>query len=98
MLRRAPRDVKGLALGSLVAMLLLDAGCAKRQDWIQATLVTADVSGTWHGVAGSSFPYTVTLLLEQQGPRVKGRLTSSRGYGSIEGTVEGDVFRFSGTL
>jgi len=41
--------MKGLAHVSLVGVLLLSAGCAARPDWIQAMLVTADVTGVWRG-------------------------------------------------
>ena len=91
----------------LVAALTCGAGCA-RPDWIEQTLVTVDVTGTWQGgvggtggAGGASYEF----FLEQQGPKVKG---SVRAYGAtlmpggslsgpIEGTVTGDVFSFRQT-
>jgi hypothetical protein len=40
--------MKTIALLILVAVLTCGVGCAK-SDWIQQTLVTADVTGTWVG-------------------------------------------------
>jgi hypothetical protein len=88
--------MKSLARASMAAMLLLSAGCAARPDWIQATLVTTDVTGTWRGLAG---PGSLTLVLKQQGPKVSGRVSGGvRGSGALEGSVEGDVFRFTTTF
>jgi hypothetical protein len=84
--------MKGLASWLLVTMLLLNAGCAARPDWIQATLVTTDVTGTWRGRPG------VTLVLEQRGPKVTGRMLARGNAGPLEGSVEGDVFRFAATF
>jgi hypothetical protein len=96
--------MKGL-LGLLIATTL-ESGCAKT-DWIDRTLVTVDVTGVWIGSAGegkSTFP--VQFDLEQAGSKVKGaaRLQGSGAgragpdvSGSIEGTVEGDVFHFTGS-
>lgn len=59
----------------IVLALTLWSGCA-RPDWIQQTLVTADVTGAWVGstmprlVGGSSLE--VRLELEQEGAKVKG--------------------------
>jgi hypothetical protein len=89
----------------LIAMTLVFApGCAK-QDWIDRTLVTEDVTGPWAGnVRGGSFPAAFRFELEQQGSVVKGffrleggtAVQSGRfsGGGPLEGTVAGDVFRF----
>ena len=70
-----------------LAIALLVSGCAARPDWIEATLVTADVTGTWRGRG-------LTLLLEQRGPKVTGRVLAGPFSGAVEGSVEGDVFRF----
>ena len=44
--------MKTIAWGILVAALACVSGCA-RPDWIEQTLVTVDVTGTWEGfVAG----------------------------------------------
>ena len=91
--------------GLLLAMLLtMDAGCA-RTDWIDRTLVTVDVTGTWYGASagggGAAQGGSFNFDLKQQGSTVKGLLryrgaTTSVGdpSGPIEGTVGGDVFRF----
>ncbi len=97
--------MKAIAWGILVAALACGSGCA-RPDWIEQTLVTVDVTGTWQGsvsgVGAQSALYELTL--EQQGAKVKGSvqrwgsLPHSTGggsnSGSIEGTVAGDVFSF----
>jgi len=88
-------------IGLLIATMLgIGSGCAK-QDWIDRTLVTVDVSGNWTGrweggAAGLLFE------LEQQGSMVKGSMRFTGGGattlgttpGPLEGTVAGDVFRF----
>jgi hypothetical protein len=56
--------------------LLLIAGCA-RADWIESTLVTADVSGTWKGtfVGHSMFgTHPLEMMLEQKGAKVTGTM------------------------
>jgi hypothetical protein len=78
----------------VAAILLFASGCAKT-DWIDRTLVTVDVTGTWETVGSS----TLRLELNQQGPNVTGylRLTgfaSTPGSGPIVGSVAGDTFRF----
>jgi len=81
----------------LVAVLVCGSGCAK-PDWIEQTLVTVDVTGTWRSTEGG----LIELVLEEQGPMVKGtyRIAFPVGLatissGTIEGTVAGDVFRVS---
>ena len=80
-----------------MAVLAFRSGCAK-PDWIQQTLVTADVTGMWRDTDG-----TVELKLEQYGPKVTGAMLwrglqqRYRVSGAIEGTVAGDVFRFKQT-
>ncbi len=81
----------------LVAALACASGCA-RPDWIEQTLVTVDVTGTWQSTAGGWFE----LSLKQQGSRVNGtmRLTGLPGVanlsGPIDGIVAGDQFTFRG--
>jgi hypothetical protein len=84
----------------VAAALTFVAGCA-RGDWIDRTLVTVDVTGTWYGRSGGpGSDREVFLELKQEGSRVTGfaRYTP---YGSgvrpIDGAVAGDVFRFRGT-
>jgi len=99
--------MKTIAWGILVAALACSSGCA-RPDWIERTLVTVDVTGTWQGSVGGpagAGGASYELFLEQEGPKVRG---SVRAYGAtvmpggslsgpIEGTVAGDVFSFRQT-
>ena len=87
-------------MGILIATtLVIGSGCAK-QDWIDRTLVTVDVTGTWEGNAqGTSVANTLQLELNQQGPNVTGYLrmagfAATPGSGPIVGSVAGDTFRF----
>src|SRR5262245_25556391 len=91
----------------LAISLAICLGCAK-QDWIDRTLVTMDVTGTWHGFGGGGGVGSreVVFDLEQQGSTVKGSMRIILGAsqnpfgfrpGPIEGTVAGDVFRFKQT-
>ena len=85
----------------LMLSLVLTMGCAK-SDWIQQTLVTADVTGTWRGSTPNGF---FQLELEQQGAKVKGSIlgtgvrvvAGNRISGRIEGSVAGDLFTFRQT-
>jgi hypothetical protein len=93
---------KVIARVLLAASVTIGAGCA-RTDWIDRTLVTVDVTGTWSG-GTSTGPATATsemsFELEQQGATVKGflRLKTSGAVGDLSGPVEstvaGDLFRF----
>jgi hypothetical protein len=93
--------VAGLLIAAALAFV---SGCAKT-DWIDRTLVTVDVTGTWYGavVSVGTAGGSASLLFEpdQQGSMVKGlvRVIERGGLGTgiggpIEGTVAGDVFRF----
>ena len=89
----------GLVLSVVLAYAL---GCA-RSDWIDRTLVTVDVTGTWEGSAARKSG-TFQLSLEQQGSRVKGFIRSmglcSGGLiiaGQLEGVLAGDRFSFKQT-
>src|SRR5262245_6449670 len=74
----------------LVGVLALASGCA-RPDWIEQTLVTADVTGTWQSNEGTF----LELTLEQRGTKVEGSVLRPKHYaGPIEGTVAGDLFTF----
>jgi hypothetical protein len=93
------RSVRLLFLVTLV----FASGCAK-QDWIDRTLVTVDVTGTWEGTWFTGFG--LLFELEQQGSTVKGSVRFTAGSsqnpqgmrpGPLEGTVAGDVFRFRQT-
>jgi len=52
----------------VVTTFAVRSGCGK-SDWIERTLVTADVTGTWVGRGG-----TLELALEQHGPKVTGKM------------------------
>jgi len=81
----------------IVALAL--SGCAK-PDWIEQTLVTADVTGKWLGScqARSGSVPTIEMTLRQSGPKVTGVGRSSPGGISwtLDGTINGDIFTFSG--
>ena len=104
--RRLADDMKTVAGLLLVTVLGIGSGCAST-DWIDRTLVTVDVTGTWYGGIGGSDVGPMGaggdsfLELEQQGSTVKGPIRFSGGAnltgltgGPINGTVAGDVFRF----
>ena len=89
----------------LVVALACAFGCAK-SDWIQQTLVTVDVTGTWRGSPGgpgTNNPGALFLDLRQEGATVQGFIhqgasgAASSLDGPISGTVAGDVFRFRST-
>jgi hypothetical protein len=86
-------------LGSLG--LLIASGCARRADWIESTLVTVNVTGWWVGNYRSGQGVgEFDMTLYQAGPKVTGDVTmtlASPQYRevSIEGTIAGDVLRFS---
>src|SRR5215471_16636738 len=82
----------------LVAALLACASSCAKPDWIQDTLVTVDVTGTWVRTEGAP----VELKLEQRGSKVTGsiHMRNAAGLdfsGTLEGSVAGDVFRFKQT-
>ena len=86
--------------GQLLIMLALSSlGCA-RGDWTSETLTLVDVTGRWEGqfifrgTGGASHERTITLVLLQKGPKVKGEIQASDGasMGSIEGQVKGETF------
>ena len=98
------RTIAGLLV---LVVLIFGAGCAK-SDWIERTLVTVDVTGTWHGSltgGGNQSTGFLSLEMEQQGSAVKGSVELNatgwvrQAYGRtsarpIAGTVAGDVLRF----
>jgi len=95
--------MKTIAMLLAIAMAV-GSGCATRPDWIERTLVTVDVTGVWYGIqpgaGGGGARAVLWLDLQQQGPKVKGSARTSGGsgivggFGRIEGTISGDVFRF----
>jgi hypothetical protein len=95
----------------IAATLAVGSGCAKT-DWIDRTLVTEDVRGSWSGFwaegrQGAGATVVLLFELEQRGSTVKGFMRFTAGSsaaaaqglrpGPIEGTVAGDVFRFKHT-
>jgi hypothetical protein len=98
--------MKTIARLILVAMLACASGCV-RTDWIDATLVTVDVTGAWLGFfrSDNQLSYEVRFEFEQHGAKVQGSLQTtgagmnwwSPNSGPIAGTVAGDVFRFRQT-
>ena len=96
-----------ITIRSLIATALLFAlGCAKT-DWIDRTLVTVDVTGTWAGSMGGTSSVTTEIRLEarQEGSKVTGyfrpMLSSYPSWtgkaGPIDGNVAGDKFYFKTT-
>jgi len=87
----------------IVAAVAVGSGCAK-QDWIDRTLVTVDVTGSWYGTIGGVGSSMGTnsemwLDLQQAGSKVTGsvRFKPDQAFGSsgpIEGSVSGDVFQY----
>ena len=83
----------------LMVSLVVGVGCAK-PDWIEQTVVTVDVTGTWVGnwtaSAGSGW---MRLELRQNGAKVTGDLrlmgTEVNRDGPIEGRVSGESFTFA---
>src|SRR5215470_3969521 len=84
----------------VAALLACGSGCAKKPDWVQQTLVTVDVTGTWLGSCrGRSFSIpTIGMILAQSGSKVTGQ-GNTPGSTSVrwgaEGSINGDVFRFN---
>ena len=92
-----------------LAVAFVFGSCA-RQDWIDRTLVTVDVTGVWEGRftrtggqagAGPGIGGDIVFVLQQRGAKVTGEMkfsgASSTGSSSevrIEGTVSGDTFSF----
>ena len=99
---RPHTGMKALIRLLVATTLALGSGCAK-QDWIDRTLVTVDVTGTWSGTmmaagsGGAGGARDVVFELEQKGSMIKGTMrVTPRGMApdTLEGTVAGDVFRF----
>ena len=93
-----PLLTRRLAVG---LFLFIVSGCAQRADWVEGTLVTADVTGVWKGNIVSPSPNVVAgefeMTLTQRGARVTGNGWLRAQKFSIEGTVRGDVFSFNGS-
>ena len=91
-----------------IAVAFVFGSCA-RQDWIDRTLVTVDVTGVWEGRftrtggqagAGPGIGGDIVFVLQQRGAKVTGEMkfrgssTSGSSGVRIEGTVSGDTFSF----
>jgi len=91
------------ALGVIAMTFVYASGCAQK-DWIDRTLVTVDVTGSWYGTIGGVGSSMGTnsemwLDLQQAGSKVTGsvRFKPDQAFGSsgpIEGSVSGDVFQY----
>ena len=91
----------------MAAALAIGSGCATSPDWIERTLVTVDVTGTWYGaIAAGTTTAEILIDLKQEGPKVAGSVrwkgfafTTNVGDlpGLVEGTVNGDRFEFRRT-
>jgi hypothetical protein len=98
--------MRAVARMLVAGAMVLSAGCAST-DWIDRTLVTVDVTGSWYGSMGAGSvmgtPSEIYLELEQKGQTVTGfvRVKPDQALkapnGPIDGTVTGDVFRFRDT-
>src|SRR5215467_8140918 len=78
-----------------IALVFL-MGCAQK-DWIDRTLVTENVTGSWTGSLGVGGCYRdVRLDLQQDGTKVTGVATISLSGAPfpIQGGMAGDVFTF----
>jgi hypothetical protein len=86
----------GLAAWLAISSLLFTALACARTDWIQETLVTVDVTGTWSGSCVRPGTYAAgNIEMTLSGSRVTGQSRAMPGHVSpIEGTVSGDVFRY----
>ncbi len=83
-----------IAASALLAMALMSTvGCASK-DWIDRTLVTENVTGSWTGTVGGRSSFR--LDLKHEGPKVTGACQWLGGGApeAIEGSVAGDVFTF----
>lgn len=99
---RIVKRTRGLLL---LLLLLASAGCARR-DWTDL-LVLTDVTGTWTGTmrGGIVLPSPLQLTLRQQGAKVVGtssisgvtatQATVESFRGTVEGTVNGEIFSFA---
>ena len=89
------------ALGVIAAAFVFVSGCAK-QDWIDRTLVTIDVTGVWEGtVTARASNLAIELDIKQEGARVTGVIKGFRNFDGnlvppipIEGTLSGDTVSF----
>ena len=84
---------------SLAVALATVLACT-RNDWIDRTLVTENVTGVWSGSIGEGAWFrNVRLELQHDGAKVSGVIRFPPGSTStlIEGSVAGDTFTFKDT-
>ena len=95
------RTLARVPLGLTIASTI---GCAQN-DWIDRTLVTENVSGSWYGTmvgpAAGGSREDIRLTLKQAGGKVTGEFRTSGRLaswitteGALEGTISVDVFKF----
>ena len=58
--------MRAVSLALTVTALVFGSGCAQT-DWIDRTLVTVDVTGTWYGSTGGGIGREIFLELKQEG-------------------------------
>src|SRR5262245_49802052 len=88
--------VRTFARALLVLAIASNIACAQK-DWIDRTLVTENVTGSWTGSLGVGGCYRdVRLDLQQDGTKVTGVATISLSGAPfpIQGGMAGDVFTF----
>jgi hypothetical protein len=93
--------IRAITVGLLALVCVATIGCAAAREEQQAALnaPTANVVGTWTGVAGqagASIP--VTLTLTQTGTNAKGNLTVAARpdlSGPVTGGIQGEVLKLS---
>jgi hypothetical protein len=92
--------MRAVTLALVAAALVFGSGCV-RTDWIDRTLVTVDVTGTWYGSSsgGTRVAPEFFFELKQEGSKVTGSMRTSpvslATSGPIDGTVAGDKFTFT---
>ena len=87
--------MRAVTLALIITALVLGSGCVQK-DWIDRTLVTVDVTGSWEMWPDNA----LWLELKQEGAIVTGSYgwrgwsaNQERG-GPLEGALSGDTFRF----
>ena len=88
------RAARGLAV---IGLFLGASGCAQKADWIERTLVTVDVTGTWRGSGGNlrGPQADIEMSLKQRGAKVTGDPRARASHYAVEGIVRGDLFSFT---
>ncbi len=93
--------IRATTVGLLALVCVATVGCAAAREEQQAALnaPTANVVGTWTGVAGQATPsLPVTLTLNQSGTNLTGNLTVAGRpdfSGPVTGGIQGEVLKLS---